>query len=398
MSTTCYQIPTSRLDDLKSKVTRLARRARKLGLAPVALLEHKECARTSYRENGRAYELPCTWVELTGPSPVVNGHDFIARVEHTEAGNLVSRVDDGELDLTAYRTAKPVCDHCKSARMRRDTFVLRAPDGTLHQIGRNCLADYLRSGDVEVAIGIMRLVEELSRSASGGDDDGEGGFGGGWVLVIPPSEFVAAAVAAVRQCGWVSSKAATESAMPTRHTARYIAGQPPSDERERRSWLAMQPTKADIERAAKIVEWITASTDTSDYMHNLRVAVAMNGTTRRTEGLLASTVIAYERHVEGIERKRRESEGRVESTYFGEIGKRYEIAGTVERVHYIDGHYGTTTLIVLADAEGHRFKWFATGSKEVETGAAISLKGTVKSHEQYKGAKETVLTRCKLAA
>jgi hypothetical protein len=185
----CYQIVNGRLDELKRKVAKLAKRAAKLGLEPVALIEHKADARVLYRGGppAKRYELACTWVELTGPSPVVAGHQFLARVMHTEAGNMVSRVDDGSTDLTAYRTAKPICDHCKSARKRNDTFVLRAPDGSLNQIGRNCLADYLRESDVDVAIGIMALSELLSSTANADIEEFDefGGGGGGWSLITP---------------------------------------------------------------------------------------------------------------------------------------------------------------------------------------------------------------------
>jgi hypothetical protein len=158
----------------------------------------------------------------------------------------------------------------------------------------------------------------------------------------------------------------------------------------------MQPTDDDKARAALIVEWIAASTEPSDYMHNLRVAVGLKNATGRTEGVLASSVIAYERHVEGVERKRREAAGKLESAYFGEVGKRYDISATVTRVHYTEGGYGVITLLVVTDAEGHCFKWFASGSKEVNVGDAVEIRGTVKKHEEYKGAKETVLTRCAL--
>jgi hypothetical protein len=393
MNNACYQIPNTRLDSLKVKVARLARRSVKLGLEPVALVEHRAEARIECR-GGRKFELPCTWIELTGPSPVVAGHVFLARIEHTDAGNILARVDDGELDLSAYRSVKPLCEHCRKVRARNDTFVLRAPDGELRQIGRNCLADFLRSGNVDIVLGIMNLTEEIEAASSEGfGDDGEGG--GGWYAVTTPVEFVVAAVAAVRQCGWVSSKAFEGS--PTKNTAAFIAGPRPKRETDAADWLKMQPTEEDKARGALIVAWVKASTETSDYMHNLRVAVELAATTGRTEGLLASVVIAYERHVEGIERKRREAEKAIESTYFGEVGKRYDVAGTVDRVHYIEGQYGVSTLVCFVDADGHRYKWFATGSKDFKVGETVVLKGTVKKHEEYKGAKETVLTRCKVA-
>lgn len=397
MMAACYQVPNGRMTKLRSAVTRLANRAAKLGLEKVALVEHRAADRIVELGRGKRYALPCTWVELTGPSPVVSGFEFLARVEHTTAGNLVSRVDDGSTDLASFRSAKADCDHCKQSRARIDTFVLRAPGGELKQIGRNCLADYLRSADVEIAIGILRLVEEISDASNGSDPDEDGGCCGGWTAISTPAEFVAASVAAVRLHGWVSSKAASDERLATRVRAGFICGPRPKGDDNGDRWLAEQPTDEDKARGAAIVEWLKASTDASDYMHNLRVAVALQATTHRTEGLLASTVVAYEKHVEGIERAR--AAGKVPSQHFGEVGKRYELAGTVERVHFVDGSYGVSTLVVFTDADGRRFKWFASGSKDgFEVGKTVAIKGTVKKHEEYKGSKETVLTRCTVAA
>jgi hypothetical protein len=48
----------------------------------------------------------------------------------------------------------------------------------------------------------------------------------------------------------------------------------------------------------------------------------------------------------------------------------------------------------MIDAAGNVFKWFAS-SERLVIGTTYAVKGTVKSHGEYKEIKETCLSRCK---
>jgi len=111
---------------------------------------------------------PTHWrMELVGAArievealPRIAGCEFLARIEHTPAGNLVSKIGNVSVP-EKYWTAQPICEHCKQSRNRRDTFLLNKLDngvdaGNLIQVGRTCLADYLRSADHQAASGIYR--------------------------------------------------------------------------------------------------------------------------------------------------------------------------------------------------------------------------------------------------
>jgi hypothetical protein len=408
-----YQIPDARLATLQTKVSRLARRCAKLKMPALVLREVRKDARIKRlpRESGgppRILELPCTWCELEGPSPKLSGYDFLARLEHTETGNLVSKTPAaGEVDLIAYRSAGPNCDHCKSKRKRADTFVLRAPDGTLKQIGRNCLADYLRSANVEVVVAILELTHELSISTDGeeaDDYDGEGG-GGGWRSILPVDRFLAAAVAAVRQKGWTSRGAASAyleatggqaAKQSTADFASFISGRAPTSARELEYWRSAQPTPGDVERAGVVLAWLLATTDASDYMYNLRTAAQQSSVTHRTVGLLASAVQAYAREIEKVEAARRAPATSTE--YFGEIKKRYDLTGTVTFVREIAGWRDSVkTVVGIESPEGHRFTWFATGWKDYAPGDTLEFRGTVVKHEIFRDRKQTVLSRCEIS-
>jgi hypothetical protein len=396
-----YNIPDSRIANLETKVARLARRAQKLGMAKVELVKVKAGPRMQQRrdpDSGKleTYELSCTWCELRGPAPVLSGYTFLARLEHTDLGNLVSRVAGAgdEIDLTAYRTADPHCDHCKHKRTRKDTFVLRTPEGGLVQIGRNCLADYLRSANADVVLAMLQLTNELADSVGEDDDEwGEGGFGGGYRLITLVDDYIAAAVVAVREFGWVS-RGAVQKGLPktaTADNAAFIAGKCPSDRRAAEEWRRLQPTAADKERAEKILAWIKESTDASDYMHNLRIAVGQSTVNYRTTGLLASAPNAYAREVEKQIAQRTE---RKESKHVGQKGERRLFKGLrLVRKPVIDTEWGGLAIHIFEDGDGNVFVW-KTGTGDLELDRVYDVKGTVKEHTDYKGRPQTELSRC----
>jgi hypothetical protein len=50
---------------------------------------------------------------------------------------------------------------------------------------------------------------------------------------------------------------------------------------------------------------------------------------------------------------------------------------------------------MMEDREGNRFKWWASDKRldPNESGEYLSVKGTIKAHDEYNGVKETVINR-----
>lgn len=111
--------------------------------------------------------------------------------------------------------------------------------------------------------------------------------------------------------------------------------------------------------------------------------------------------------------------------YFGNVGDKFELTLTFDKMFAYEnnyGYYGGTTFILLFhDDENHVFKWSSSnGDYKIEIGKDIDvvltkdkqfgntlycdykvghkylIKGSIKSHEEYKGCKQTVITRCKV--
>lgn len=86
-----------------------------------------------------------------------------------------------------------------------------------------------------------------------------------------------------------------------------------------------------------------------------------------------------------------------ESEWVGEVGKKIETIVEIDEVRTFTGTYGYTYFYKLRDEAGNELVWFASrNALQNLAGSQIRIKGTVKSHGDYKGRKQTILTRVKV--
>lgn len=111
------------------------------------------------------------------------------------------------------------------------------------------------------------------------------------------------------------------------------------------------------------------------------------------------------------EEKRMAENAKVE--YYGAVGDKFELTLTFDKSFGFEGAYGFTYIHLFHDDEGHQFKWSSSNGSykveydktadfegiefcEFEVGHKYLMKGIVKAHNEYKGVKQTVITRCKV--
>ena len=317
--------------------------------------------------------------------PGVPGYTFVCRIQHTEAGNMIA----GPETIEGWKDAKPTCDHCNKLRSRKDTFILRnAETGGLVRIGRNCLADFLRTDPTKL-VKVADLHSLISEAC-------EEGFKGGGRWEPDPVHFIACAAVAVelegfRPSGWDRS---------TVSQANFLAGLQPKQEPARSDWSNLQPKAHHYTKAEAIVAWLKTADTSSDYMHNLAVAAAQPGVNRRTAGLLASAPQAYAKILGDTLRR----SALPESNWIGTKGEKIEREATVIRT--MGSSYNDNMLFTLRTDDGCDLAWWCSGKlpsrthegEEIILGAGdrVSIRGTVKDLNDYKGRKQTLLTRCKV--
>lgn len=100
----------------------------------------------------------------------------------------------------------------------------------------------------------------------------------------------------------------------------------------------------------------------------------------------------------------------VADEWFGEVGAKFEKELMFEKIIGFENDYGYTYFLFFRDEEGHVYKWSSSkgtyqtwcknngreGYCEYEIGKKYLLKGSIKAHDEYKGIKQTVITRCKV--
>ena len=84
------------------------------------------------------------------------------------------------------------------------------------------------------------------------------------------------------------------------------------------------------------------------------------------------------------------------SEYVGEIGEKVTVIVRIKRVRYFEGMYGPMGIYQFEDKSGNVIVWMTDPNRDFEEDTAYELTGTVKDHSEFRGVKQTKLTRCKV--
>jgi hypothetical protein len=333
--------------------------------------------------------------------PKCNGFEFVGKLVHTEAGNLIAMAGSAQNEPTPeeWRTAKPTCDHCKTKRTRKDTFIIKCPDGSIKRIGRNCLADFLITDPGQLIA--VAVFEDMLRDLDAADEEEWGSMGGGFSWAIATDHYLACAVASIDRRGFFKSGSDEQT---TKQDAAFLAGRCPTGHdvqscRLRDEWKANQPKAEHHARAVELALWLEANEDKSDYIYNLKVGLSLPVVRRETEGLIASAPQAYNRHLGQIaERKARETQ--VDAGYMGELKQRLVLPAIVVNVRVIQSEgaygYGSSRLTTLKTPHGHEVVTWTDLFSENDIGKTVRIKATVSKHSMFKGKHQTTVNRAVL--
>lgn len=393
---TKFYINADRFGEFESKITKLNKRATKLGCAEATYTVVDEDVVFVRLEDGLIISKNEAIgrddvlmkrriiIELDAPATRVKyeGWEFVGKIEALEGGMLLSAMPGKEIS-ESYRTAKVECEHCKTSRRRKFTYIVRHDSGETKQIGHQCIRDFLGHKSPE---SIASIAETLIRF---GNHDEFGGYGAGEKGLFL-NDILAMSTAIARLYGWVSKS--TEYKTPTMvrvFTQLYNRKTLESDER-------VVPTEADVAMAQTIVDWLRSglNTEGNQYLTNLALVGANDFVLDRHVGLIGSAYIAYDKVV-GDPLKFKPVESEIKNEHFGTIKKREEFVLTVMETREMRNDFGTTTLIKFLDSEKRLAIWFASGYKvdEYKIGDTFRVKATIKKHDSYKGAAQTALTR-----
>jgi len=398
-----FSFPKKFLPKAKKKLDKLNKKADKLGQEHVSIsilsefLKPYDMDDDGYQRKGGT---PYLTVVVEGEAPRIEGYAFLARIEHTPAGNIINTAPGVEMTLKEKRDADNYCDHCGKRRARKNTFILQEGDSTeTIQVGRSCLADFLRGANPTNLVYVWEALDEMrSLEEEGMEEDMLSGGGDPAFTAVSVSDWLAYVSRAISIYGWVSKKYATDKKPSTFSEANFALGiMPRKPAAAIEEWKKLQPHEADKEMAEKTMAWVESLPGDSDFEHNMKVIVKLGYVEHRNKATIAWAVAGYMKAMDLETSKKKEAEASL-NEYFGSVGDKIEPSLRVVFSKVIDGTYGYSTLFILKDEEGRTFKWFASGDKsqDFEKGEWITGKCTIKGQEEREGKKETAITRCRM--
>lgn len=328
-----------------------------------------------------------------------DGWTFAATLEHHDGGaNVIRRAttDDTVPEIPPrYRTAAPWCDCCKTDRDRRDTYlVYNTQTGAWAQLGRSCLREYTGGLSPAAVASWMAMWDEAVHCAAPS--------GLGYREYHNTEEILRIASEVVRLHGYAPT-ACPEDVDPYTYVStrervmehwRAVRGRLGRYDIKAKEHVADDMDRgydADAVDLSGLLSWVAEQDQTSDYMHNIQVLCASKYCEPRDTGLLCSVPHVYAKAM-GRERERKQ---RPASNHIGTVGERVTLT-----VH--DGktltswetQFGTTYLYKWTTTDGDTVVWKTSKCLYVEDVTEIT--GTVKEHGEYRGEKQTELTRCKV--
>jgi len=386
---------------LKGQIEKLNRRAAKLSMplielsllgeevAQICKCEIPPCVGTcGYRKYIK--------VEIKGQAPSIDGWDFIGTIDHIDGGNIL-RLLPGQTIPEHYRKDSQQCDHCHVNRKRTSTYILVNEKDEHKQVGKSCLQDFFKQ-DVSNVVARAELLAAAGQLMEASDNENLGGAVGRQYYKL--SDYLANVLAVVEKHGFTSRAKANETEKtPTSTLAAMLMISPLGKEAQE---LCVRVSKEHEAKAVEIITWIETYLDKpelSDYEHNLKVVVDLGYCDWKTFGLAASiTALHYRETTVKVEKIAKKP-----SEYVGEVGKRMKgLTLTLAKITNLgEGEFGMRYLYRFVDVNENVLVWFTGNALDADTreffeNTVYTGDVSVKEHSEYKGTKQTIVTRCKL--
>jgi hypothetical protein len=399
-------VPVAFIEVVREKLATFAARCAKKGMPTPVLTLGKQEQRIVCRLSGGTHvhdaacpRAPFQSITLEGETPRIGPWSLVASIDNV-GGQPFFRPVPGQDVPERFRNTDPTaCDYCKkNITTRLETFIVHNSDtDEFQQVGRQCIRDFL-GWDVNV---IVRWFEFINDLIGEYDEDRDWG-----VYVRPeykPEEIVRLASLVASVDGrYIKSENGEDS---TKNKVLDLLNPPRGGTQAYERWLVevfnkynSQPDLAERIYDATLVALDSLNTS-SDWAYNVDVATRAEYIGARQVGVVASAVILGLRAIEDDMNARRDeiAADKPSNEFIGNVGEKVSIPVTILDSRFFDSNYGGSYLITMADEHGNSIKWFA--SKNIPEGMTTAhITGTVKKHEEFKGRKSTMLTRCKMEA
>lgn len=303
----------------------------------------------------------------------INDYEFVAALQFdSESGrNIVNGSNVPEQFLT-----RCACDHCKTTRARVRTIVLRKGDEYI-QVGNSCVKDYLGVNIDRYAsyLSFWNDLEEL-------EEDNKM-----MIVSARPAYLVEDVLLEtawrVAKSGYVSKEKAWEWEVDATSSAVWNA---------LHSHTNHEYTDEHRASVAAVVEFVNSQEEDFGYVSNLKSLINNKYVTNKNFGLLVSSFGYYSAEMRKLEREKAE-QVTANSQWIKSVGEKIKFVARPTQIYSMETQWGYSYLYRFI-LDGNELIW-KTGTW-LDTDIEYEVSGTIKSHNEYRGKKQTELTRCRV--
>lgn len=446
-----FEVSERGFNHVKEEIDKLNKKATKYGVPPIELKTIKEFYKKVFingdghiirkSENlqdvenfGETSKIVKYFIlKLDGKPPVVEGFEFIAKVEHTEVGNILNFNPHASIKNLPieYRTASQKCDVCQTNRDRNNTFILklekedlqRFPDkkiGDYIMAGSACLKRFLPPKDLSILVAYAQILENIRDIMSKDNDgDSDGGGDGGANSYIQTKVLAHILSIVYTYFGkYISKKKSVEvsetggSLSSTSDWSRDFMNrnykkhwQKEVEEMDSKS----QDDSAFISKVdvleKEFAEWKDKKNFTeeeqknpnyADFFHNMSVMAKSEMVGDGKLNMYSALFGMFLRDRGEFEKK--SSVAKTPKSYVGKIGEKITTDVTIKNIKEFNGQWGPQSLYTMETVDGNSLVWWTGAGGELNQGDTVKIIGTVKSQEpnKYTGIPQTTLTRVKV--
>lgn len=389
-----YAIYEEFYPDVEKKLNRVAKKCLKHGNDFTFKIKGEEIRENFNDEFKRTEYYKFILVEVDGTAKIDNW-ECIAVLEPHKIGNIIRRINT-KIDVPErFKYTKNICEHCNTNRQRNNLYVIHNIEtDEWKQVGGNCLKLYTGGLSMEYVTAYMDGITELE------EFNGVMGHGKAYYDV---NEILSYAVEVINKTGYFNA----ESNLPTKYlvftlmhntlnkaveiiNSEFINAK--LDVRVDDKDFCKKDTKNTVE---DIINYYEKLEDESEFVHNIKVMLDEKYILSKNFGFLCYLPEGYAKYIQ----KEVEKAKKIKTEYFGEVDKRYKdkIISNVNLITSWETQWGVTYIYKITLEDGSILTWKTSNGlylNENEDFDKISF--TVKEHKEYKGEKQTEVTRCKV--
>lgn len=308
-----------------------------------------------------------------------------------------------------------ICQHCNTKRNRRKIFVLKSDiDGSFKKVGSTCIKDFTGVDPtkfISLFQHIIRTIKFFDEEYSG-ENNSSRNISDYRVFEINHIWTISKKVLKIDE-KYIKAKWEQMDEYPFKDF-RTNLGEATSDkvkkvlfEYDEEDAYYVKPGKINNSFTKGLREWlknikVRIDTHTNDLDEKMEIEnefdLKLKNYSKRKRvrtfdiGFTSWIVDAYLNHLETLNAP--------ESNWVGEINEKIQLDVTVNSVIGRDTDFGWSYIYKMVDTNGNIYTKFGTinarysNTNEIEKGSILKMSAPVKSHNEYKNIKETILGRC----